>query len=246
MAGYHRQRKRTRRAERHQEPPDDAASTTTSPGDSAAHQTTGPSDAAAHHSSDAGPDAGDPPADDGDPGGTTAHHTPQTPDPATSPGRPTPATVAAAHRGRDAGVLEPAQGRDAGVPEPARREAVRRREAGIPGPDDAVPRAYQAAASDVPEPPAGSASTAAVVDPEDEAPAVEREPERGLRGLVGSGTSQVGVSSATRARDAARPTPADLARAEQDLVIVRRNWVPREPFRPSGPQRRRRDGPAPR
>ncbi|GLI03287.1 hypothetical protein [Phytohabitans aurantiacus] len=54
----------------------------------------------------------------------------------------------------------------------------------------------------------------------------EREAERGLRGLVGSGSSQVGTSAALRARDAARPTDADLAEAEERLVIVRRNWVP--------------------
>lgn len=52
--------------------------------------------------------------------------------------------------------------------------------------------------------------------------------ERGLRGLVGGGSSQVNVRAAMRARDAARPTAADLAAAERDLTIVRRGWVPRE------------------
>ncbi|WP_433090354.1 hypothetical protein ACQP1P_42415 [Dactylosporangium sp. CA-052675] len=52
--------------------------------------------------------------------------------------------------------------------------------------------------------------------------------ERGLRGLVGGGASQVSVSAALRARDAARPTEADLAAAERDLQIIRRGWVPRE------------------
>ncbi|WP_436537050.1 hypothetical protein [Actinoplanes sp. HUAS TT8] len=56
----------------------------------------------------------------------------------------------------------------------------------------------------------------------------DREAERGLRGLVGSGSSQVSVGAALRARDAARPTDEDLAAAERDLVIVRRNWLPRE------------------
>jgi hypothetical protein len=56
----------------------------------------------------------------------------------------------------------------------------------------------------------------------------EREAERGLRGLVGSGASQVGLSAAMRARDAARPNEDELAAAERDLVIVRRGWVPRE------------------
>jgi hypothetical protein len=52
--------------------------------------------------------------------------------------------------------------------------------------------------------------------------------ERGLRGLVGSGSSQVGVTAAMRARDAARPTDEDLTEAEARIVLVRRNWVPRE------------------
>jgi hypothetical protein len=52
--------------------------------------------------------------------------------------------------------------------------------------------------------------------------------ERGLRGLVGGGASQVSVSAAMRARDAARPSAQDLAAAERDLPIVRRGWVPRE------------------
>ncbi|MET8836087.1 hypothetical protein ABZV78_19505 [Micromonospora sp. NPDC004540] len=54
------------------------------------------------------------------------------------------------------------------------------------------------------------------------------EGERGLRGLVGSGSSQVSVTAALRARDAARPTDEDLAEADARVVIVRRNWVPRE------------------
>jgi hypothetical protein len=56
----------------------------------------------------------------------------------------------------------------------------------------------------------------------------EREMERGLRGLVGSGSSQVSVGAALRARDAARPTDEQLADADENLVIVRRNWIPRE------------------
>jgi hypothetical protein len=54
----------------------------------------------------------------------------------------------------------------------------------------------------------------------------ERDVERGLRGLVGSGSSQVSVGAALRARDAARPTEAHLAEAERSLAIVRRNWSP--------------------
>nr|WP_308016506.1 hypothetical protein [Jidongwangia harbinensis] len=56
----------------------------------------------------------------------------------------------------------------------------------------------------------------------------DRESERGLRGLVGSGSSQVSLSAAMRARDAARPGEEHLADAEATLSIVRRNWLPRE------------------
>lgn len=85
-----------------------------------------------------------------------------------------------------------------------------------------------------------TAETSATYDPPPEQPgavrrnaeptaaAEERDGERGLRSLVGSGSSQVSPGAALRARDAARPTEADLAEAERSLVIVRRNWVPRE------------------
>ena len=54
-----------------------------------------------------------------------------------------------------------------------------------------------------------------------------RDPgERGLHELVGGGTSQLGVSGALRGRDVNRPTEQDLAEAEGDVVIVRRNWTP--------------------
>jgi hypothetical protein len=53
--------------------------------------------------------------------------------------------------------------------------------------------------------------------------------ERGLRDLVGAGRSQVGVSGALRARDVNRPTAEDLAAAEDEVVIVRRNWKPPQP-----------------
>ncbi|MFI6230987.1 hypothetical protein ACIBCR_27185 [Micromonospora echinospora] len=62
----------------------------------------------------------------------------------------------------------------------------------------------------------------------------ERDGDRGLRGLVGSGTSQVGITAALRARDASRPTEQDVAEAEARLVLVRRNWVPREELPRSG------------
>jgi hypothetical protein len=65
----------------------------------------------------------------------------------------------------------------------------------------------------------------------------ETPTERGLRGLVGGGSSQVSVSAALRARDAARASEADLAAAEAELVIVRRGWVPRDDLPRAGPRR---------
>jgi hypothetical protein len=58
--------------------------------------------------------------------------------------------------------------------------------------------------------------------------------ERGLRGLVGGGSTQVSVAAALRARDAARPTEDDLARAEEELIVVRRHWTPRDQDGSSG------------
>jgi hypothetical protein len=57
----------------------------------------------------------------------------------------------------------------------------------------------------------------------------ERESERGLRGLVGGGSTQVSVAAAMRARDSARPTDKDVAYAEANLTIVHRGWTPRDP-----------------
>jgi hypothetical protein len=54
--------------------------------------------------------------------------------------------------------------------------------------------------------------------------------ERGLRGLVGPGASQVSVVAAMRARDAARPTEEDRAKAEAAVQIIRRGWVPHAPL----------------
>jgi hypothetical protein len=64
----------------------------------------------------------------------------------------------------------------------------------------------------------------------------DAQTERGLRGLVGGGSSQVSVGAALRARDATRPTGADLAAAEAELVIIRRGWVPREDLPPRNPR----------
>lgn len=50
--------------------------------------------------------------------------------------------------------------------------------------------------------------------------------DRALRDLVGAGRSQLGVGGALRGRDVNRPTDEDLAAAERNVVIVRRNWKP--------------------
>jgi hypothetical protein len=57
-------------------------------------------------------------------------------------------------------------------------------------------------------------------------PGRNEQTERGLRDIVGAGPSQLGPVRAMRARDANRPTAADLAKAEQEVELVRRNWKP--------------------
>lgn len=64
-------------------------------------------------------------------------------------------------------------------------------------------------------------------DPPARRRAAPRDPnERGLRDLVGSGRSMLGVDGALRGRDVNRPTDDDLAEAERDVAIVRRHWRP--------------------
>lgn len=56
--------------------------------------------------------------------------------------------------------------------------------------------------------------------------AAGRDSDGAWRGLIGAGRSQLTVSAAMRARDAAQPTAEQLAEAERTLRIVRRGWVP--------------------
>ncbi len=93
----------------------------------------------------------------------------------------------------------------------------------VPTPADAFPRVDPARAEAARE-----AVTSAIQDVDEEPAGDEhdRDAERGLRGLVGGGSSQVGVAAAMRARDATRPTDADLANSEANLVIIRRGWTP--------------------
>jgi hypothetical protein len=70
--------------------------------------------------------------------------------------------------------------------------------------------------------------------------------ERALRGLVTTHGTQVSWSAATRAREVAMPSAADLAAAAAEVVIVRRNYTPPQPLRTArtgdGPRPRRRPG----
>jgi hypothetical protein len=171
------------------------------------------------------PPAGDtpgrrPPGDDAAAGGTRD----DAPAPGVRGGAPAPETPA---------TIETSPG-DGTARGPGRR--------GVP----ASPAARAPSPSDLAELGGTFALTTAVHDPDAELPEgigdlAERgddpHTERGLRGLVGGGSSQVGVAAAMRARDAARPTAADVAAAEADLVIIRRGWVPREELPRGGPRR---------
>ncbi len=100
-----------------------------------------------------------------------------------------------------------------GTPRPLAPEA--------PGPPAAPPAA-------APAPPAEPAPARAAGSPRPGKPKRTARPagERGLRDLVGAGPSQLGVSGALRGRDVNRPTDDDLAQAERDIALVRRNWQP--------------------
>jgi hypothetical protein len=118
-----------------------------------------------------------------------------------------------------------------GEPVPSRHRRRERRRAGAtpPVPDEA-PREYASAPA---VPPADPVPLADPPPPGDSAAGAKRknrtrraDTERGLRGIVGAGPSQVGVLGAMRARDAAKPTAADLAEAEREVAVVRRHYVP--------------------
>ena len=86
--------------------------------------------------------------------------------------------------------------------------------------------------------------TAVTADADDLAPVLPELPdadtapgERGLRGRVGGGSSQVKPVAAMRARDAARARDSDLERSQRELTVVRRHWSPRD-YRPQQAVRR--------
>lgn len=66
--------------------------------------------------------------------------------------------------------------------------------------------------------------------------------ERALRGLEGGRDTQISTTDAMRAREWATPTAEDLAEADRDLVLVRRNYRPPAPLQTT----RRRGGTADR
>jgi hypothetical protein len=104
------------------------------------------------------------------------------------------------------------------VDEPAvsrHRRRERRRDRAVPAVETAPEPVVEAAAEEPAEPAARGKARPRRTDA-----------ERNLRGIVGAGSSQVGVVGAMRARDAARPTADDIAAAERDLVIIRRHYVP--------------------
>jgi hypothetical protein len=119
---------------------------------------------------------------------------------------------------------------------PDRRRRRRRATSAQGAPQSAVPAPPTPAAAPLPgpgaqpHPPAPAAARSTSAPARGKSPRRRRSPresgERGLRDLVGSGPSQLGVSGALRGRDVNRPTDEDIAEAQRDLVIVRRHWQP--------------------
>jgi hypothetical protein len=139
---------------------------------------------------------------------------------------------------RDVAAEDPPAGQAPPPPQPAEAAAPPGQAAPLPAqaappPGQAAPLPGQAVPppADV-APPRGQAVPPSGPGSEGEAGAKRKsrarrtDTERGLRGIVGAGPSQVGVLGAMRARDAAKPTAADLAAAERDVVVVRRFYVP--------------------
>jgi hypothetical protein len=98
---------------------------------------------------------------------------------------------------------------------PRRRRRIRR-ESGEQADSGAAPAEVAALTNSVLDP--GEESAASLDD--------DRDTERGLRGLVGGGSSQVRVGAAMRARDATRPSAEDMTATEANLIIIRRGWTP--------------------
>jgi len=164
------------------------------------------------------PDAGLPDAAPERPAAEPAERAPHQP---AQPAAATPPTSATIHPDKRA-PAEPV----------GEQRSNRRRARGPSGPSPAAQ--HRPSPADLAELAGPFALTAGVHDPE---PTVDPHgqqhgddpsAERGLRGLVGGGSSQVNVAAAMRARDASRPSDEHLAAAAADLPIVRRGWVPRD------------------
>jgi hypothetical protein len=69
-----------------------------------------------------------------------------------------------------------------------------------------------------------------------------RQGDHGLRGLETVRSTQLTPTAAMRAREFANPTAEDLAEAEREVVLVRRNYVPPTPLQTAKKGGRRRRG----
>ncbi|HEX3337350.1 MAG TPA: hypothetical protein VHS54_12885 [Jatrophihabitans sp.] len=111
--------------------------------------------------------------------------------------------------------------------DPGHRRRRRRRQAtAAQGPPTRSTPPSPAAPPAAPPPAAETGKAAAPPQPARKRRASRESGERGLRDIVGAGSSQLGVSGALRGRDVNRPTDEDLLEAARDVVIVRRNWKP--------------------
>jgi hypothetical protein len=127
-----------------------------------------------------------------------------------------------------AGGAVDAPERETGNRTPTARERAR----GVPEPQPPVPDHTASMPTTGPGPHQSRTSGRGADEPDD-APWRTADPdapvgERTLRGIIGGGASQVSSGAALRARDAARPRPEHLARAETDIRVVQRNWTPRD------------------
>lgn len=111
-----------------------------------------------------------------------------------------------------------------GDPEPTRDRRQRsRKDRRHPDPTTQAPPTTEPKTDPVPQPPRHPTTPP---EPPQRAARDDDDSERGLRGLIGAGNSQVSPTAALRARDAARPTADDLATADRDLTLIRRHWSP--------------------
>ncbi len=113
-----------------------------------------------------------------------------------------------------------------GRSEPTRRRRRRRATAEQGPPPDPAAAPPAAAPSSPATPPSRSPAPAKPAVKPDKPRRRDSGTDRGMRDIVGAGRSQLGVSGALRGRDVNRPTDDDVAQAEQEVVIVRRNWKP--------------------